>query len=76
MPHSPEIEDEIMLEMRALKEEFAARFDYDFDAISKYLMEEQKKLSHRLDQGQTGNHLREWEEKNKDKVTVRGPRHP
>ena len=53
MKHSPEIEDEIMLEMRALKEEFAARFDYDFDAISEYLLEAQKKLSHRIYRGET-----------------------
>ena len=48
-------DDELMREIRARKEEFAARFDFDI-----------KKM---------GKHLREWEEKNRDRVTIRHPRH-
>ena len=41
--NSPEHDDEVLAELRQIREEFAARFNYDFDAIGRYLREQERR---------------------------------
>jgi hypothetical protein len=41
--NDPEHDDEVLAELRQSREEFAARFNYDFNAIGRYLREQERR---------------------------------
>lgn len=41
--NDPEHDDEVLAELRQIREEFASRFNYDFDAIGHYLREQERR---------------------------------